>query len=152
MHCASGVYFRNFYIIFQFFVLGSRKNNEMCKALTVNAEDCANFSLTFLHRAIKILKQWKASKQSGLTNKTFTAYIQFIKAVRQIGFSPDFQTWVQLAACFRENLPAIQFTDVLASTARPMEVIFVCQFCNFFNQKNNSLPEPAATKSSPHIS
>ena len=151
MHCAPGLYFRNFYIIFQFFVLGSRKNNEMCEPLTVNAEESASFSLTFLHRATEIFKQRKASEQSGLTNKTFTACIQFIEAVSLIGFSPDFQTCVQLATCFRENLPAIQFKDVLASTARPMAVIFVCQFCHFFNQKN-SLPEPAATKSSPHFS
>ena len=153
MQCAPGLYFRNFYIIFQFFVLGSRKNNEMCKPLIVNAEESASFSLTFLHRATEIFKQWKASGQSGLTNETFTACIQFIKAVSQIGFSLDFQTWVQLATCFRENLSAVQFKDVLASTARPMAVIFVCQFCNFFNQKKkNSLPEPAATKSSPHFS
>ena len=122
----------------------------MFKPLTVNAEESASFSLTFLHRATEILKQWKASRQSSLTNKTFTACIQFIKAVSQIGFSPDFRTWVQLATCFRENLPAIQFKDVLAIAARSMAVIFVCQFCNFFNQKK-LLPEPAATKSSPHF-
>ena len=94
-------------------------------------------SLSFLHRATEIFKQWKASGQSGLTNEIFTACIQFIKAVSQIGFSPDFQAWVQLATCFRENLSAIQFKDVLASTARPMAVIFVCQFCTFFNPKKN---------------
>ena len=134
MPCAPGLYFRTFYIIFQFFVLGSRKNNEMCKPLTA-AEGSASPSLTFLHRATEIFKQWKASEQSGLTNETFTACIQSMEAVSQIGFSPDFQTWVQLASCFLENLPAIQLKDVLASTARPMTVICVCQFCNFFNQK-----------------
>ena len=109
----------------------------MCKPLTANAEESASFPLTFLHQATEIFKQWKASGQSGLS---------------QIGFSPDFQSWIQLATCFRENLSAIQFKDVLAGTARPMVVIFVCQFCNFFNQKKNLLPKPAATKSSPHFS
>ena len=125
MHCAPRLYFRSFYIIFQFFVLGSRKNNEMCKPPTVNAEGSASPSLTFLHRATEIFKQWKASGQSGLTNETFTAYIQSMEAVCQIGFSPDFQTWVQLASCLLERLPAIQLKDVLASTARPMAVICV---------------------------
>ena len=97
----------------------------MCKPLTENAEGSASFSLTFLHRATKILKQWKASRQSGLTNDTFTACIQCMEAVRQIDFSPDFQTWVQLATCFLENLPTIQLKDVLASTARPVAVIIV---------------------------
>ena len=71
----------------------------MCKSLTVNAEESASFFLTFLHQATEIFKQWKASGQSGLTTETFTACIQFLKAVSQIGFSPDFQTWVQLATC-----------------------------------------------------
>ena len=95
----------------------------MCKPLTVNAEESASFSLTFLHRAFEIFKQWEASGQSGLTNETFTECIQCIKAISQIGSSPDFQIWVQLATCFRENLPAIQFKDVLASTAGPMAVL-----------------------------
>ena len=90
MHSAPGLYFRNFCIIFQFFVL-DRENNKMCKPITVNAEESASFYLTFLHRATEIFKQWKASGQSGLTNETFTACIQFIKAVSQIGFSPDFK-------------------------------------------------------------
>ena len=135
MHCAPGLYFRTFCIIFQFFVLGSTKNNEMYKPLTVNAEGSASFSLTFLHQATEIFKKWKASGQSGLTNKTFTACIQSMEAVSQIGFSPNFQTWVQQAMCFLENLPAIQLKNVLASTARLMAVIFECQLCNFFNQK-----------------
>ena len=115
----------------------------MCKPLIVNAEGSASFSLSFLHRATEIFKQWKASGQSGLPNETFSACIQSMEAVSQIGFSPDFQTWVQLATCFLENLPAILLKDVLASTARPMAVILVCQFYNFFIQK---------TKSSPHFS
>ena len=135
MQCAPGLYFRTFSIIFPFFVLGSRKNNEMCKPLTVNAQGSASFSLTFLHRVTEIFKQGKASGQSGLTNETFSACIQSMEAVSQIGFSPDFQTWVQLATCFLENLPAIQLKDVLASTAWPTAVIFVCQFYNFFNNK-----------------
>ena len=146
MHCACGLYFGTFYVIFQFFVLGSRTNtgSEMCKPLIVNAEGSASFSLSFLHRATEIFKQWKASGQSGLPNETFTACIQSMEAVSQIGFSPDFQTWVELATCFLGNLPAILLKDVLASTARPMAVILVCQFCNFFIQKTS--------KSSPHFS
>ena len=70
----------------------------MCKPLTVNAKGSASFSLTFLHQATEIFKQWKASGQSGLTNETFTACNQSMEAVSQIGFSSDFQTWVQLRA------------------------------------------------------
>ena len=58
-----------------------------------------------------------------------------MEAVSQIDFSPDFQTWVQPATCFLKNLPAIQLKDVLASTTGPIAVIFVCQFCNLFNQE-----------------
>ena len=83
---APPAYVSELSIIFRFFVLESRKNNEMCKPLTVNAEGSANFSFTFLHQATEIFKQWKASGQSGLSNKTFTACIQSMKAVSQIGF------------------------------------------------------------------
>ena len=76
-----------------------------------------------------------------------------MEAVSQIGFSPDFQTWIQLATCFLENLPAIQLKDVLASTARSIGGNFCMSILQLFQQnKKKSLPEPAATKSSPHFS
>ena len=47
----------------------------------VNADGSYNRTMMFLEKALAILEQWKASGQSGLTNETFTACIQSVKAM-----------------------------------------------------------------------